>query len=53
MPRTQTRYIARCITCPWTADTGDVDLAARKHTGERGVKSDGTNHPTVVEGVPA
>ena len=44
-------YTARCIACPWTATEGDVDLAARKHTGERGVKGDGAKHPTVVEGL--
>ena len=49
--KTRTRYRARCLACDWTATEGDVDLAARRHTGERGVKGDGANHPTVVEGV--
>ena len=44
---------ARCLQCGWAATEGDVDLAARRHTGERGVKGDGARHATVVVGVPA
>ena len=44
---------ARCIQCDWNPPEGaDPDLAARKHTGESGTKSDGNGHATVVEAVP-
>lgn len=45
-------WTARCLVCGWTTADGDVDLAARKHTGERGVKPT-NHHPTVTEGTPA
>ena len=52
MSPVRTVTVARCIVCDWSATTGDVDLAARKHTGERGVKGDGADHPTVTETTP-
>lgn len=44
---------ARCLQCDWTPQIENVDLAARKHTGESGLKGDGHQHATVVESVPA
>ena len=45
---------ARCLHpgCDWTP-TGEPDLAARRHTGGTGIKGDGANPPTLVEGRPA
>ena len=52
MSRVKVVTTARCLVrgCDWKPE-GDVDLAARRHTGERGVKGDGAGHPTVVEAV--
>jgi hypothetical protein len=42
---------ARCIEeCGWTPE-GAPDLAARRHTGDGKLRSDGAYHPTVVEAV--
>jgi len=52
MRRVTVKLTAKCLQCDWTCTDGDVDLEARRHSGE--TKAQGhPRHATVVEGVPA